>query len=351
MSTVSVFVPCYNYGRFLPDSVGSVLSQDGVDVEVLIIDDASTDDSSEVGASLAASDPRVSYVRHARNLGHIATYNEGIDWASGDYLALLSADDMLTPGALKRAAYLMDRHPAVGFVYGGVVKFHSSSSAPSVRSPSVSRQWRVVDGHKWLHRHACAATTRFTRQRQWCAPAPSGRSVAIVQTCRIRATLRCGSDWPLSHPWAVCSTATKPTIECTARTCITPIGTSSPICARWPRLTRRSSPTTASIWPTLLARGRWLGERWLGERWLGERWLAREALDDGRLDWEGTSVQDIAAYAGQLTGARSLVTLDAGLWWRMRAGPRWAQQARPITYAANYPRAWLNHRLRRFRAC
>ena len=62
--TVSVVVPCYNYGRYLPFAVESVAGQVGVDVDVLIIDDCSPDATPEVGRRLAASDPRVSYVRN-----------------------------------------------------------------------------------------------------------------------------------------------------------------------------------------------------------------------------------------------------------------------------------------------
>ena len=58
--------------------------QEGVDVRVLIIDDASPDDSAEVAKKIAARDPRVEVVVHATNRGHIATYNEGLlDWADG----------------------------------------------------------------------------------------------------------------------------------------------------------------------------------------------------------------------------------------------------------------------------
>jgi glycosyltransferase involved in cell wall biosynthesis len=122
MARIDVFVPCYNYGRFLRECVGSALAQEGVEVRVLILDDASADDTPEVGRALAAEDPRVEYRRHAANRGHIATYNEGLDWAGGDYCLLLSADDMLTPGALGRAARLMDARPEVGLTYGDVIR-------------------------------------------------------------------------------------------------------------------------------------------------------------------------------------------------------------------------------------
>jgi GT2 family glycosyltransferase len=122
MATVSVFVPCYNYGHYLRACVESVLKQEGVEVRVLILDDCSPDNTPEVAAQLCREDARVEYRRHVRNVGHIRTYNEGLEWASGDYVLLLSADDMLAPGALARAAGVMDEHPEVVLTCGGEVR-------------------------------------------------------------------------------------------------------------------------------------------------------------------------------------------------------------------------------------
>ena len=98
MSTVSVVIPCYNYGHFLRDAVASVLeNQPGVDVRVLIIDDASPDGSGETARAIAASDQRVEAVVHSSNRGHIAHSNEGLarHRADGQYSMLMSADDQL----------------------------------------------------------------------------------------------------------------------------------------------------------------------------------------------------------------------------------------------------------------
>src|SRR5208337_1578043 len=86
VSTVDVVIPCYNYARYLRRCVQSVLSQSGVDVRVLVIDDASSDDTPQVGNDLAGSDSRVEFRRHEVNRGHIATYNEGlIGWSTAKY--------------------------------------------------------------------------------------------------------------------------------------------------------------------------------------------------------------------------------------------------------------------------
>jgi hypothetical protein len=131
-SVVDVVVPCYNYGRFLRECTTSILNQEGADVRVLIIDDCSSDDSSAIAAQLAAEDARVEHRRHAVNRGHIGTYNEGLlEWARSEYSLLLSADDALAPGALRRAVALLDAHPEAGMAYGRVVRTTDPSAEPA----------------------------------------------------------------------------------------------------------------------------------------------------------------------------------------------------------------------------
>jgi glycosyltransferase involved in cell wall biosynthesis len=160
MTSVSVVIPCYNYGHYLSEAVSSVLDdQTGVNVRVLVIDDASADDSAEVARQIAARESRVEVLAHASNKGHIATYNEGLlDWADGDYTVLMSADDRLTPGALRRATDLLDACPRVGFVYGHPLHFLHGASLPKART--AVRGWAVWSGHWWLERrfrdaHSC----------------------------------------------------------------------------------------------------------------------------------------------------------------------------------------------------
>lgn len=144
---VSVVVPCYNYGRYLPSCVGSVLAQQDVDVDVTIVDDASTDGSAEVGESLAADDARVTVHRNRTNLGHIASYNVGFSMVTGEYVLLLSADDILTPGALGRAVALLEARPSVGFAYGWSVPFEGGALPPA---RTRSRSWSVWRGRDWV---------------------------------------------------------------------------------------------------------------------------------------------------------------------------------------------------------
>lgn len=149
LPTVDVVIPCYRYGHFLEQCVRSVLDQPGVAVRVLIIDDASPDDSGEVAEQLAAKDDRVEVRRHRVNAGHIATYNEGLlEWAKSDFSVLLSADDLLTPGSLARAAAVLTEHPEVGFVYGHALSWTDGTPPPVPREQQTGVT--VWSGPEWL---------------------------------------------------------------------------------------------------------------------------------------------------------------------------------------------------------
>jgi hypothetical protein len=144
---VSVIIPCYNYARFLPESVGSSLSQEDVDVEVIVVDDASKDDSAAVASAFAAQDPRVRLVRHTTNTGHVVAFNDGYAEATGEFIVRLDADDLLTPGSLSRAVALFDAYPSVGLVYGHPNHFETETPpAPNLDL----RGWTIWSGADWI---------------------------------------------------------------------------------------------------------------------------------------------------------------------------------------------------------
>lgn len=143
---VTVVIPCYNYGRFLAPCLASVLDSDGLDVDAIIVDDASPDGSAAIAREIAARDPRVRVIEHRTNQRHIATYNEGLAAAEGEYVMLLSADDLVAPGALTRSAALLQAHPEVGLVYGFSRRF--TDTPPPART--TVRSWTVWDGPEWV---------------------------------------------------------------------------------------------------------------------------------------------------------------------------------------------------------
>ncbi|MGJ7442286.1 glycosyltransferase family 2 protein [Aquipuribacter sp. MA13-6] len=155
--TVGVVVASYNYGRFLGECVRSLLVQPGVDVRVLVMDDASTDDTPTVSQALSRLDGRVEPVRNEVNLGHIATFNRGFrlmeERHQPDYVVKLDADDAVADGALARAVALMEAERSVSFVYGRprrVVGDHldTRSARPVLDRPRHART--VWPGQAWL---------------------------------------------------------------------------------------------------------------------------------------------------------------------------------------------------------
>ena len=110
---ISVLIPTYNYARFLPEAIESVLEQDYRDFEVLISDDDSTDGSAGILRNYANRDPRIRVVVQPRNLGMVANWNWCLTQARGEYVKFLFGDDRLACAhALRRLAQMLDDHPS-----------------------------------------------------------------------------------------------------------------------------------------------------------------------------------------------------------------------------------------------
>lgn len=98
MPKVSVIVPVYNSEQELRDCLDSLVEQTGKDIEIIVIDDGSTDNSPEIEAEYQKKYPNVKVYRNERNLGQSETRNRGIELAEGDYIAFLDSDDYVNPG-------------------------------------------------------------------------------------------------------------------------------------------------------------------------------------------------------------------------------------------------------------
>ncbi len=114
---ISVCLDSFNYGRFLPEAIESVLSQSFQDFELVILDDCSTDDSFTIAERYALQDRRVVAVRNARNLGMVKNRNACLVLARGEYVKWLHADDFLCArDALERMAGVLDGNHAISLV-------------------------------------------------------------------------------------------------------------------------------------------------------------------------------------------------------------------------------------------
>jgi glycosyltransferase involved in cell wall biosynthesis len=112
--TFSVVVPAYNAERTIGDAIRSALAQTVVDLEVLVVDDGSTDGTSSVVEHFAAADPRVRPLRQA-NAGVSAARNRALDEAGGRFASFLDSDDVLLPRYLETMGETLARHHEAGF--------------------------------------------------------------------------------------------------------------------------------------------------------------------------------------------------------------------------------------------
>ncbi len=113
---VTVIVTSYNNGRYIGETIASVLAQEGAGFELIVSDDCSTDDSLAVIRSFAA-DARLTVVAQPRNLGAIGNFNDSIGRGSGRYVMVLGSDDVLYPGYLQTLVSQLDAHPEASLGY------------------------------------------------------------------------------------------------------------------------------------------------------------------------------------------------------------------------------------------
>lgn len=112
---VSVIVPSYNHAPYLKECLESALAQDYPELEVIVIDDCSSDNSVEIAQSI--SDPRIQVRKNSKNLGAYATQNRSMEMATGEYIAVLNSDDVWRPYKLRKQIALMEKHPEAALCY------------------------------------------------------------------------------------------------------------------------------------------------------------------------------------------------------------------------------------------
>ena len=128
MPKVSVIIPNYNLGQYLPETLKSVMSQTFEDWECLIVDNGSTDGSMNIVTSFCDHDTRFIPVVFHENQGVAAARNKGLELAEGEYVLLLDADDLIGPEYMADAVKALDEDPELTVVYGKGVRFGAQTS-------------------------------------------------------------------------------------------------------------------------------------------------------------------------------------------------------------------------------
>ena len=138
---LSVTITNYNYAQFLPRAIESILAQTFTDFEVIIVDNASTDNSREVIERYAAEDERVIPVCHSQDQGALASLRETCDLARGTYRVHIDADDwVISPEAFALQVAQLDAEPTMGFTYSCMVQMADEDQVIWVSHPYSSDQ-------------------------------------------------------------------------------------------------------------------------------------------------------------------------------------------------------------------
>lgn len=131
---VSVVIPCFNHAQYLPKAIESVLNQTHKPVEVVVVDDGSSDNTREVAMSYQG----VKYV-YQNNAGLSAARNTGIANSSGNYLLFLDADDWLLPEGIETNLAHFTESQEVGFVSGNYLSFYAADSSQKTMERKISQ--------------------------------------------------------------------------------------------------------------------------------------------------------------------------------------------------------------------
>lgn len=187
----SVVIPCFNYGRYLREAVESALNQTVTSLEVIVVDDGSTDPDTHAELLKLKEIPRVRVVRQT-NQGLSTTRNNGILLAQGEYICCLDADDTMEPSYIELAVAVLEADQSVGFAYSWVRLFGDESRiwktrdfdiecALSENHTAVSAVFRRDD---WLAAGGYRPTMRngYEDWEFWLRLASLGRRGRVIRT-------------------------------------------------------------------------------------------------------------------------------------------------------------------------
>jgi glycosyltransferase involved in cell wall biosynthesis len=186
---ISVVIPSYNHGHFLGEAIASVLAQDYPRIEVVVVNDGSSDDT----AAVAARVPEIRYVEQP-NRGLAAARNAGLAVCAGEMVVFLDADDRLLPGALEAGRRALAAQPGAGFA-AGYSRFISRDGTvlPTGQPPRTAGE----DPYIHLLRRNRIRNPAIVMFRRDVVAAAGGFCAGIDACADYDLYLRISRDWPV----------------------------------------------------------------------------------------------------------------------------------------------------------
>jgi glycosyltransferase involved in cell wall biosynthesis len=151
---VSVIMATYNASAFLEDSIESILDQTLKDFEFIIVDDCSTDLSWDILSRYQALDRRIVLLKNQENCGPAASRNRALEFAQGDYIAVLDSDDIALKHRLEKQLLYMESHSDVGMISSGVEYIDKNGQSMGIFLPpksSLLLRWKLIYSNPVRH--------------------------------------------------------------------------------------------------------------------------------------------------------------------------------------------------------
>lgn len=171
MVSVSVVIPNYNYASYLPESLGAILNQTFKPLEIIIVDDASTDESVAVIKKFQKKYPHFHFIINHINRGACATVNSLISTLKGDYVALCAADDIVDPHFLERTIEVAKNSPELAIISGEVryfddkkpYVFNYSPKLPDCKATKIFTPFESIKIFRKAANFICSPATLYKR--------------------------------------------------------------------------------------------------------------------------------------------------------------------------------------------
>jgi len=193
--SVSVIMPSYNRGSIIADALRSVLAGTFQDFELIVVDDGSKDDTSQVVSGFR--DSRLRYIRHETNRGCSSAYNTGIREARGEFVAFLDSDDLWKPEMFAKELEFLERHPEADAVFTDLEKQDSSRTFPSFMRESPCMV-RLLSAKQW------PKEVSFTQREMYLCllqEVPVKPSALVVRKAALCAIEPFNESWPSGSDW------------------------------------------------------------------------------------------------------------------------------------------------------
>jgi hypothetical protein len=149
--TLTVCIPIYNGERYIAEAIQSVLAQSFADLEIIVVDDQSTDSTAEIVRSIR--DPRIVVYENEQRLGIPGNWNQALSLARGEYVCLFHQDDRMEPDNLARKVRILDSDPTIGLIHSAIkILVEPSAPYPPARWVEDSAEDFIIDGPTYFRR-------------------------------------------------------------------------------------------------------------------------------------------------------------------------------------------------------